>query len=282
MRVAAFRLPLLAALSALALSAAAQEKFTFLTNWYAQAEHGGFYQAVATGIYKKYGLDVTVKMGGPQVNIMQLMAAGQTDCIMGSSDMQMMVARDGGLPVGAARDEIAPHFHVHADLLKRAPNLLIVSSNGAGFDPVDVDACTAAGVAVVNQAGGNAVSVAEMAIADYNANKPKWAWPHLNQADAKEALRLLDTHVRDNAKKAGLTFVSDQSEHFALYTDADLPFDMAEATKAVRLMRIYEADIVSAYRFDRTGEGARFHTKRCMNRRTPSRPPSSSALTCSR
>src|SRR6478672_7799874 len=45
--------------------------------------------------------------------------------------------------VGAARDEIARHFHVDQDLLKRAPNLLIVSSNGAGFDPVDVDACTA-------------------------------------------------------------------------------------------------------------------------------------------
>src|SRR3954449_7408433 len=66
--------------------------------------------------------------------------------------------------VGAARDEIAPHFHVHADLLKRAPNLLIVSSNGAGFDPVDVDACTAAGVVVLNQSGGNANSVAEHAL----------------------------------------------------------------------------------------------------------------------
>ena len=42
-----------------------------------------------------------------------------------------------------------------------------------------------------------------------------------------------------------------------LYTDADLPFDMADVTKAVRLCRIYEADIVSAYRFDRTGEGPR-------------------------
>ncbi len=63
--------------------------------------------------------------------------------------------------IGAARDELAPHFHAHADLLKRAPNLLIVSSNGAGFDPVDVDACTAAGVLVVNQSGGNAHSVAE-------------------------------------------------------------------------------------------------------------------------
>src|SRR3954452_9570576 len=67
--------------------------------------------------------------------------------------------------IGAARDELAPHFHAHADLLKRAPNLLIVSSNGAGFDPVDVDACTAAGVVVLNQSGGNAHSVAEHALA---------------------------------------------------------------------------------------------------------------------
>jgi D-3-phosphoglycerate dehydrogenase len=48
--------------------------------------------------------------------------------------------------------------------LRRAPNLLIVSSNGAGFDPVDVEACTQAGVIVVNQAGGNAHSVAEHAL----------------------------------------------------------------------------------------------------------------------
>src|SRR4029077_3478565 len=66
--------------------------------------------------------------------------------------------------IGAARDELARHFHVDADLLRRAPNLLIVSSNGAGFDPVDVDACTAAGVLVVNQSGGNANSVAEHAL----------------------------------------------------------------------------------------------------------------------
>ena len=41
--------------------------------------------------------------------------------------------------VGAARDELATHFHVHKDLLRRAPNLLLVSSNGAGFDPVDLE-----------------------------------------------------------------------------------------------------------------------------------------------
>jgi D-3-phosphoglycerate dehydrogenase len=66
--------------------------------------------------------------------------------------------------IGAARDEIAPHFHATRDLLRRAPNLLIVSSNGAGFDPVDVEACTEAGVVVVNQSGGNANSVAEHAL----------------------------------------------------------------------------------------------------------------------
>jgi D-3-phosphoglycerate dehydrogenase len=66
--------------------------------------------------------------------------------------------------IGAARDEIAPHFHAHAELLKRAPNLLVVSSNGAGFDPVDVEACTRAGVLVLNQSGGNAQSVAEHAL----------------------------------------------------------------------------------------------------------------------
>src|SRR3954463_1488040 len=67
--------------------------------------------------------------------------------------------------VGAARDELATHFHVDENLLRRAPNLLIVSSNGAGYDPVDVEACTAAGVLVVNQSGGNAHSVAEHALA---------------------------------------------------------------------------------------------------------------------
>jgi D-3-phosphoglycerate dehydrogenase len=75
-----------------------------------------------------------------------------------------IVAAAHAYQIGAARDELAGHFHVARDLLRRAPNLLIVSSNGAGFDPVDVDACTAAGVVVVNQSGGNAHSVAEHAL----------------------------------------------------------------------------------------------------------------------
>jgi NitT/TauT family transport system substrate-binding protein len=98
---ATFARTLLAAACGLVLAAGAhaQEKLTYMTNWYAQAEHGGFYQAVATGIYKKYGLDVTIKMGGPQVNIFQMLGAGQADCVMGSSDLQIMVQRSNGLPV---------------------------------------------------------------------------------------------------------------------------------------------------------------------------------------
>ena len=85
-----------AAALGLALSAHAQEKVSFTTNWYAQAEHGGFYQALATGLYQKAGLDVSIKMGGPQVNIMQLMAAGQTDCVMGY-DMQTIKGWEQGI-----------------------------------------------------------------------------------------------------------------------------------------------------------------------------------------
>ena len=86
------------ALAAMAFAAQAQDKVTFLTSWYAQAEHGGYYQAVATGIYKKYGLDVTIKMGGPQVNAVQLVAAGQTDFMMGK-DFQTLAGIEQGVPL---------------------------------------------------------------------------------------------------------------------------------------------------------------------------------------
>lgn len=63
--------------------------------------------------------------------------------------------------VSAAKDELPTEWFAGAELLARCPQLLCVSSSGAGYDTVDVPACTAAGVAVVNQAGGNAPSVAE-------------------------------------------------------------------------------------------------------------------------
>lgn len=81
-------------------TAVAQDKVVFATDWLAQAEHGGFYQAVAEGIYKKHGLDVTIRMGGPQVNGMQLLAAGQIDVAM-ADGLQVLSAVENGVPVTA-------------------------------------------------------------------------------------------------------------------------------------------------------------------------------------
>ena len=82
----------------LAFDAHAQEKLAFLTSWYAQAEHGGFYQALAKGFYKKQGLDVTIRMGGPQLNGQQLLAAGQVDLLMGY-DFQVLKAIEQEIPL---------------------------------------------------------------------------------------------------------------------------------------------------------------------------------------
>jgi len=57
----------------------AAEKIVFGTDWKAEAEHGGFYQAIATGLYAKHGIEVTIRQGGPQVNQAQLLAAGRLD-----------------------------------------------------------------------------------------------------------------------------------------------------------------------------------------------------------
>ena len=120
-----FTTRVLAAACALAAAAPAlaEEKFVYMTNWFAEAEHGGFYQAIATGIYKKAGLDVTVKMGGPQVNILQLMAAGQADCVMGSSDLQMVQTRASGVPVVTV-----------AAFFQKDPQVLIAHEGVKGFE----------------------------------------------------------------------------------------------------------------------------------------------------
>src|ERR1700692_3257096 len=78
----------------------------------------------------------------------------------GAAAMQVLSAAHA-YQTSSARDELARHYHTHADLLSKTPNLLIVSTHGAGYDTVDVKACTERGVLVVNQSGGNAESVAE-------------------------------------------------------------------------------------------------------------------------
>ena len=76
------RLWVAAVMFAATLPAQAADKITFGTDWRAQAEHGGFYQAVAAGIYAAHGLDVTLRQGGPQVNHAQLLAAGRLEFAM--------------------------------------------------------------------------------------------------------------------------------------------------------------------------------------------------------
>jgi NitT/TauT family transport system substrate-binding protein len=78
----------LAALLLTASPAAALDKVTFGTNWVAEAEHGGFYQAVADGTYKKYGLDVTIIPGGPSVNNRILLPARKLDFVMAANIIQ--------------------------------------------------------------------------------------------------------------------------------------------------------------------------------------------------
>jgi len=75
-----------------------------------------------------------------------------------------VLAQAHAYQIGSARDEIATRFHATATLLARTPNLLIVSTNGVGYDTVNVKDCTQAGVLVLNQAGGNREAVAEHVI----------------------------------------------------------------------------------------------------------------------
>jgi len=73
----------------------------FATDWKAQAEHGGFYQAVADGEYARHGLDVKIIQGGPGVNVPQLLASGAVEMGMGSNSFIVMNLAQQGVPVKA-------------------------------------------------------------------------------------------------------------------------------------------------------------------------------------
>src|SRR5262245_47196625 len=90
-----------AALVALSTAAHAQQldKVSFGTNWVAQAEHGGFYQALADGTYRKYGLDVTIVQGGPNVNNRILLTVGKIDFFMSANTLQSFDAVEQKVPI---------------------------------------------------------------------------------------------------------------------------------------------------------------------------------------
>jgi NitT/TauT family transport system substrate-binding protein len=101
MRPAAFAVALVALLTA-ALAASSEDKLdkvTFGTNWVAEAEHGGFYQAVADGTYKRHGLDVTIVPGGPNVNNRLLMMSGKLDFVMTANNLLSFDAVATNVPV---------------------------------------------------------------------------------------------------------------------------------------------------------------------------------------
>lgn len=83
---------------AVSTRAFADGRIRLLTSWFAQAEHGGYYQAVATGLYHAAGLDVSIDPGGPQINNAQLLLAGSADFTL-YGDMAAVEAAQRGLPL---------------------------------------------------------------------------------------------------------------------------------------------------------------------------------------
>ena len=106
-----------AAVLAFAAPVAAQERITFGLDWVAEAEYGGYYQAVANGFYAKRGLQVTIRQGGPQVNHMQLMMAGNLDFNLGGGRAIEFAAE--GLPYLA----VAAVFQKELAVLIAHPNV---------------------------------------------------------------------------------------------------------------------------------------------------------------
>jgi len=100
----------------------AAETVNFGTDWKAEAEHGGFYQAIATGIYQRHGLEVTLRPGGPQVNHAQLLAAGVLD---------FNIASNSFVPLNFVQENI-PMVAVAA-IFQKDPSVLIAHP-GQGAD----------------------------------------------------------------------------------------------------------------------------------------------------
>src|SRR5437764_13282105 len=113
---------LLAAASLAPGGGGAAETVSFGTDWKAEAEHGGYYQAIATGIYRQDGLEVTLRQGGPQVNHAQLLAAGRLD---------FNVAPNSFVPLNFAVENI-PMVAVAA-IFQKDPSVLIAHP-GQGND----------------------------------------------------------------------------------------------------------------------------------------------------
>jgi len=120
---------LLLAVTGLVLASSAEAAplthIVFVTDWKAQAEHGGFYEALALGLYKKRGLDVVIREGGPSVNVPQLLAGGAADFGIGSNSFVALNLVKAGVPVRAVmavfqKDPTILMTHPRGDVRKLA------------------------------------------------------------------------------------------------------------------------------------------------------------------
>ena len=111
-------LSLVAAASAGSAPAIALDKVTFGTNWVAEGEHGGFYQALADGTYKKYGLDVTILPGGPNANNRMLLLVDKLDFYLSANTLQGFDAVENNIPTV----EVAAMFQKDPQVLIAHPD----------------------------------------------------------------------------------------------------------------------------------------------------------------
>lgn len=116
---------MLATVLALATPVRSADKITFGTNWLAQAEHGGFYQALADGTYARYGLDVTIVPGGPGINNRVQLSTGRIDFYMGGNLIQPLALVEQNVPT-----------RIVAAIFQKDPQMLM-SHPGQGLDTWD-------------------------------------------------------------------------------------------------------------------------------------------------
>jgi NitT/TauT family transport system substrate-binding protein len=100
------------------VAAQALDKVTFGTNWVAEAEHGGFYQALADGTYRKYGLDVTILPGGPNANNRMLLLVDKIDFYLSGNTLQGFDAVENNVPTV----EVAAMFQKDPQVLLAHPD----------------------------------------------------------------------------------------------------------------------------------------------------------------
>lgn len=135
------------------------ERVTFATNWKAQAAHGGFYQALADGTYRRYGLDVRILQGGPQVNNNALLPAGRIDFLMTGNLLHSYDSVKNGLPTV-----------VVAAIFQKDPQALLAHP-GQGYEKFD------------------AMKSAPVALVAKDAQFSWWQWLKARHGFRDEALR---------------------------------------------------------------------------------------------